>query len=266
MAGFSERHGIQTPDAPITIRYEAPDNFREAVIAFAYRVGHSANGLRDLLCDMLGAFPDRNNWSEPNVASEVETRICDAPWNSVYDFAEEIYNDDSRNFRLEQANRYQSDLNKFFRQHGFGWQMINGQIEFRGEADVELNLLRAVSHAEEQGLTTIPRAFLLARAALSSRPNPNTRDAINNSVGALEAAARHVSGDASSTLGDLVKFQPNLFPGALRRMVEGLWGFASEEARHVSEGREPRLEDAELLVGIAASITTYVLSRGTKPR
>jgi hypothetical protein len=37
-----------------------------------------------------------------------------------------------------------------------------------------------------------------------------------------------------------------------------IWGYASNEARHVQEGRETNREEAELLVGLAAALATYL--------
>lgn len=40
--------------------------------------------------------------------------------------------------------------------------------------------------------------------------------------------------------------------------MEKAWGYASEMGRHVREGRELEREEAELIVGIASSISTYL--------
>jgi hypothetical protein len=37
-----------------------------------------------------------------------------------------------------------------------------------------------------------------------------------------------------------------------------LWGYASERGRHLREGCEPGLEEAQLVVGVAAAASTYV--------
>jgi hypothetical protein len=40
-----------------------------------------------------------------------------------------------------------------------------------------------------------------------------------------------------------------------------VWGYASNEARHVEEGREPQREEAELVVGLAAVVATYLTKK-----
>jgi len=44
-------------------------------------------------------------------------------------------------------------------------------------------------------------------------------------------------------------------------VVSKLWGFASENARHVSEGREPSFAEAELLVSVVAAAATYLAKK-----
>lgn len=71
MDTFSRRHGLNRPDADITVRYEAPDDLRHAVVALAYQCGLKPADLRGVLCSMLYRMPDRSNWSEfPNVDGE----------------------------------------------------------------------------------------------------------------------------------------------------------------------------------------------------
>jgi len=40
--------------------------------------------------------------------------------------------------------------------------------------------------------------------------------------------------------------------------VEKAWGFASEMGRHIREGRQPDRKEAELIVGLAVTISTYL--------
>jgi hypothetical protein len=61
-----------------------------------------------------------------------------------------------------------------------------------------------------------------------------------------------------------LKRRPDLLPKPVDEALSKLWGYASNEARHVEEGREPTREDAELMVGIAAAVATY-LTRKNRP-
>jgi hypothetical protein len=80
-------------------------------------------------------------------------------------------------------------------------------------------------------------------------------------MGALEAVARDLTGDAKATLGEAIKRNPKLLPKPLDTALSQVWGYASNEARHVEEGREPEREEAELVVGLAAVVATYLTKK-----
>jgi hypothetical protein len=94
--------------------------------------------------------------------------------------------------------------------------------------------------------------------------DPNYRGAIFHGMGALECVARDLAGDQKLTFGEVLKRRPDLLPKPVDEALSKLWGYASNEARHVEEGREPTREDAELMVGIAAAVATY-LTRKNRP-
>ncbi len=52
-------------------------------------------------------------------------------------------------------------------------------------------------------------------------------------------------------------------PKPLDIAVEKAWGYASEMGRHLQEGRTPERGEVELIVGIAATIATYLARKVT---
>jgi len=79
-------------------------------------------------------------------------------------------------------------------------------------------------------------------------------------MAALECVARDIDG-SSETLGKIIK-QLNM-PAPLDGSLHQLWGFASQQGRHIQEGREPSFEEAELVVTIASAVSVYLLRRRT---
>ncbi|MDP9876546.1 AbiJ-NTD4 domain-containing protein, partial [Variovorax boronicumulans] len=88
MDRFSSRHGYGRPDSEITIRHEAPQELREAIIRVAYQCGFKPNDLRKKLCALMYKAPDPNNWSDPNVDREVHKLFEELEWFEVYDIVE----------------------------------------------------------------------------------------------------------------------------------------------------------------------------------
>ena len=62
--------------------------------------------------------------------------------------------------------------------------------------------------------------------------------------------ARDLTGDPKATLGEILKRHPGLLPRPLDTALSQVWGYASNEARHV-------------LVGLSATISTYLLRKPT---
>jgi hypothetical protein len=69
-------------------------------------------------------------------------------------------------------------------------------------------------------------------------------------------------GDKNPTLGEILKHYPNLLPAPLNTAFSQVWGYASDRSRHVTEGHNPSNEEAELVVGLAASAVTYLTRKG----
>jgi hypothetical protein len=61
----------------------------------------------------------------------------------------------------------------------------------------------------------------------------------------------------AKTLGPLIGVL--CLPKPLDSALEKLWGFASEQGRHLREGRSPRFEDAELVVTVSSAVSVYLL-------
>jgi hypothetical protein len=77
-------------------------------------------------------------------------------------------------------------------------------------------------------------------------------------MAALECVARDVCGDERATLGEIIKRYPGTIPKPLDDSVAKAWGYASEMARHIREGQRPERKDVELIVGLAATVATYL--------
>lgn len=97
-----------------------------------------------------------------------------------------------------------------------------------------------------------------AVADLSRRPSPDITGAIQHAMASLECVARETCGDPKATLGEIIKRHNELIPPPLDQAISKAWGYASEHARHIREGREPAYAEAELIVGLCASVSTYL--------
>jgi hypothetical protein len=253
---FSERHGVQPPDAEITVREDAPEAFRYGLAQIARAAGMSPSGIREIICGALYVAPDRGNWSEyPNIWGEVQSLLEDCLWYKVYDIAEIIY----RQLDFQQAEQFKADINRLFKEKGIGWQLTQEGIVYRGGETFAAAISEAAVVLHETGRGNAANEIREAIKDISRRPTPDVTGAIQHSMAALECTARDVLGSPNETLGQLL---PRLaIPKPLDTALDKLWGFASDRARHIREG--DRLDDtqAELVVSVACAVCAFLVKR-----
>jgi hypothetical protein len=256
---FSERFGFAPHDPEITFRYEAPSELRGIIIQIASEVDLGLSDLRYLICRLLRKRPNQRNLSEQDIflSREVEHLIDGCEWFEVYDIIEEIY----KILADEKHVSFAEELNQYFRKAGIGWQLINGHIRIRGPEAFEKIMEQAENALEETRQRTAKEEIHQALLDLSRRPELDITGAIQHALAALECVARDSSGDPKSTLGSILKSNQDLIPKPLDQAIEKVWGFASEYGRHLREGRTPEIEETVLIVGLAASVATYLAKK-----
>jgi hypothetical protein len=191
-------------------------------------------------------------------------------WFQVYDILEDAFaqlrfheeelappDEEPRAFPLQKA------VNDYFLHAGIGWRMVDGQIVIRGNEAFESVVKETATALEESKRPTAAKHLHEALAALSRRPDANLPGAIYHAMGSLECVARALTGNSKATLGVILKQYPGLLPKPLDAALSQVWGYASNEARHVLEGRDPSRQEAELVVGLAAAVTTYLIRKST---
>jgi hypothetical protein len=257
---FSKRHGFrQVCEAEITVREDAPHELRGVVVDLAYECGFRPKTLRPVVCHILRTRPDEYNWSEyPNVDNEIRSLVDDCEWYRVYDIIKGIAGTMCETLFTYDAEKFESELNDYFVERGIGWKLVNGKVEVRGAQTFEKALSEAKNELHERGFPTASGELKEALSDLSRRPAPDVTGAIQHSMAALECAARVACGDEKANLGDILKRYRDLLPRPLDEALAKLWGFASENARHIREGRAPTYDEAELVVMVVAGTCTYL--------
>jgi hypothetical protein len=262
---FSKRHGFSSTK-DITIREDAPANLRSFVLQTASHLGWSPAQLLRLVCQVLRVPPSDGMRNLSCIWPEVKGLVEECPWFKVYDIIEASHasfaQSDEHTFgETDNAVFFANEINEFFVDEGIGWQLVGGQIMMRGTEAFEAVVTAAIPALEASELPTAARHLQAALQDLSRRPEADLPGAAYHAMGSLECVARDLTGDPKATLGAILKGHPGLLPKPLDTALSQVWGYASNEARHVSEGREIGREEAELLVGLSAIVSTYLLRK-----
>lgn len=258
---FSRRHGLAGKHQGPLVYDDAPKRVR---VGFLNLLEHdfdlSPGTMRTVVCRELREEPNPGNWSEyPNIWDEVQTLVSRCEWYAFFDIVEAF----SNTVRRHGGNSYEDAVNHLFQEEGIGWQLFEGVLEVRGEEPLEKVLEDAFSQLEAADFEVATQELSEAWQDLSRRPEPDLSGAVTHAMAALEAVAREWSGKPKLTLGDIIKKHADIFPPPLDEALSKLWGYASNEARHGSERRNLELNEAFLLVGVSATLATY-LARKTQ--
>ena len=254
-APFSRRNRYAAAAKSITIREDAPETLRTSVLHISRELGWLPTALRSIICRVLLRRPDPDNWSDyPNVWEETQELVYGCEWFKVYDIIEALYEEFDT---YERGDEFEKKINTVFVEESIGWQLSDGRVVTRGEEVFETVVDDARKALNTSQRPTAASHIRDALGGLSRRPASNLQGAIYHAMGALECVARDISDD-KGTLGEVLKRHPDLLPQPLGPAMSQIWGYASNVARHVEEGREVKRHEAELVVGIAAVVATFL--------
>ncbi|WP_157976240.1 AbiJ-NTD4 domain-containing protein [Lewinella sp. IMCC34191] len=252
---FSERNNYQEPAVPITVREDAPEELCSFVVNSALHSSLTLKPLRALVCHAVHSAPFSGNWQENGwMRQEIEGHLQGNSWFYTYDAIELIVDA----LKEEEADEFTRSINSFFLRNGIGWQLEQGEIIFRGDDQFEALKVRAVDALAAANKPTAKGEIHEAIKDLSRRPKPDLTGGIQHALAGLECVIRDITGQDKATLGQLVKENPDVLPRPLGEVVAKLYGYASNNGRHLQEGMPPSIEEAELSVSISASLITYL--------
>jgi hypothetical protein len=263
---FSERNNLRRA-VPIEIRGDAPERFRQYAFDAIKHFYPYESLAPDFVHVSLGKLPpdvSRSRYA-PGAWDLAHYAIFEAPWFKVYDLIELFYAKLRGAKDKEPAMTFLNLTNTFFEDFGYAYRLESqGDLVYRGDEAFESAVGTAKISLESAGLVTAAAEIHEALQDLIKRPSPDLTGAIQHAIAGLECAANQVSGESGFELGRLLKKRQDLFPQPLGTVLSQMYGYASNNGRHLNEGQEPDFAEAELIVGVAATAATY-LARKLNP-
>jgi hypothetical protein len=279
---FGQRHGLCGPPVGTLVREDAPNGLRTKLVEVLTSMspsslGHDFDGvkLRDLFRQVMNIRPPANisNLLDGYDAFEEAKRLLyDCEWFQFYEIVEELSQllrkedrPDTRFARVPQRGVvFAEAVNEAFVRWNIGWQLVDGRVILRGNDVFEGTVKTAVAVLEEDSKPTAAGHLRFAISALSAKPRPDTGGAVGHATNAVECVLGEITGQAM-TLGQYLDKHRGLFHQSLRKGLDGIYGYASDEgARHGKEGTEPALEEAEFAVAACAAVCTLLTRKHPK--
>ena len=182
----------------------------------------------------------------------VKNYFSTCKWFEIYDLLEAIANDQSK-LLSEDARKW---INNTLEEHNAAYRFVGTEIvEITDENEI---------HAIEVALATADspvRTHLdTALRMLSDKEAPDYRNSVKESISAVEAVCRFVTGNASATLGDALKRVQNIHP-AMSKAFSHLYGYTNDASgiRH-SLTDEPNISyaDAKFMLVACSAFVSYL--------
>jgi len=190
-----------------------------------------------------------------------------ASWDQIYDFIEFVpdnYEDGSK-----RNNNFIISCNQFLEQEVSAYRFVGKQIT-QVTSEEEIN---AIEEALEKStpLTPVRTHIKTALDLLSDRKKPDYRNSIKESISAVEAMSRLLTGNPKATLGDAIKRikeKVELHP-ALEKAFDSLYGYASDKGgvRH-SLMKESNLKfvDAKYMLVSCSAFINYLIEKSEEAK
>lgn len=259
---FSQRFRFRRAE-PIRYRQEAPHSLRDFLEQALAKYIPNVYSRIEFTFTSMDLMPPAGSIAAG--VQRAKTLLYSAEWYQIYDSIERLYSfllGDARGggkYRTQGSDEFLRLTNALFNTEGYAWRLDeSGQLEFRGEEAFDAAVSNALLALEEIGSETGRSEIHKALEDLARRPEPDLSGAVQHAMAGLECVANQICGTTGLELGKVVKRAPQRFPPPLNEVIPQLYGFASNTGRHLTEGEEPEFAEAELLVGISATVSTYL--------
>lgn len=189
-------------------------------------------------------------------------------WDEAYEFLEVVtcyYEDDEGNARNE---KFKEACNIVLERELSAYRFVKGEI-------VEITSKEEISEIEEALDTpfkTVTSHLENALKLFSDRKSPDYRNSIKESISAVEAICRLITGNKNATLGealDIIEKTGKIgLHGALKRAFDHLYGYTSsaDGIRHAfsEEKVNADFEEAKFMLVACSAFVNYLTSKMTK--
>lgn len=232
---------------------------------FAHYETDSVNRLYGDLIDLyfkkpLDAFED----NYPDVLKSFREYFFKCEWYDVYSFIEFV----AQRYQKKDVNdKFMRQCNTILEEEMSGYRFIGGQIvPISSEVEME-EIEEALENTSPLG--GVNTHLKTALKLMADRENPDYRNSIKESISAVEATCKLITGDENASLGQAlkkIKKEITIKP-ALKKAFDALYGYTNTEdgVRHGSPNEANiSLEDARFMLVSCSAFVNYLIVKADK--
>ena len=181
-------------------------------------------------------------------------------WNKVYDFVEFV----CLNGPKEYQHNFIAECNDYLEKENSGYRFVDEKI-IEISSSEEVNEIE-IAIEKSTPYYGVKQHLKTAITLLSDRENPDYRNSIKESISAVEALCKKVTGDEKATLDDAIKVleKNGVVHSALKKALSSLYGYTSDAdgIRHalMKESNLTNIDARFMLISCSAFIN-YVITR-----
>lgn len=200
----------------------------------------------------LDQLPDFYGRRDNGAYDVLKNYFFECQWFEVYDLLETIANDQS-DLLSEETRKW---INRTLEEHNAAYRFVGTEIaEITDKSEIQA-IEEALSSADSPVRTHLDAALRM----LSDKESPDYRNSVKESISAVEAACRLVTGSTSATLGDALKKVQNLHP-AMSRAFSQLYGYTNDASgiRHsLTDEAKISYADAKFMLVTCSAFVSYL--------
>jgi hypothetical protein len=162
----------------------------------------------------------------------------------------------------ERRTLWYSDMNELLAEQGCAYRFISEQLA---------PLTNALEMAEvtltaESAIGPVADHIRAALALLPPNPDHSARNSIKESISAVEAALKHLTGDATATLGEGLKLFAKKYQldQSIYRAIEQIYAFTNSPSgmRHAKTKEAPdvTIDQARLMVVVCSALSNHLIA------
>ena len=193
-----------------------------------------------------------------NCLAKIRVKFFKADWHEVYSFVEFV----AEHGGVESGVLFRDACNEYLERENSAYRFVDNLLTEITSAEEIEEVERAIQASSPYGGARVHLSTALQ--LLSDRVQPDYRNSIKESISAVEALAKHVSGEKAGTLGGILKSlerSHGLHP-SLKSAFSALYGYTSdaEGIRHaLMEQTGLAKADARLMLVCCSAFVNYVI-------